>query len=92
MSSVLYGRLTGRTGKQQTVMGSKSHPVIAQVETREAALKVTLHPDGLAYMEFGTKQHDKDAAPRFHALHTVDLNDVEGIKHYVHQPHRSQAE
>ncbi len=74
MSYFLYGRLTGRSGKQSTVTGSKEHPVIAQAETREAAIRVTLRADGHANIEIAKKVHDKDRPNRWTSLGDIDIN------------------
>lgn len=77
MTSFLYGRLHGK-GKEQTATSTRDEPIRAQVETREAAIRVTLRADGHANIEIAKKVHDKDRPNRWTSLGDIDINRATG--------------
>lgn len=74
-----YGRLTGRTGKEHTVAGTKTEPIHAQLETPGAALRVTLRPNGQVELEVSPKDHSKARANGWSTMQTFDLDHEAGL-------------
>ena len=73
MSSILYGRLQGR-GKEKTALGPIADGIVAQLETRNAAIRVRLDVHGKATVFLGRKVHDKALPDRWVVHETVDVD------------------
>lgn len=73
MSYTLFGRLRGR-GRELTATGSRTTPMTAQVETRNAALRVVLTADGTLTCEVGRKAHDTARADRWRQITAINID------------------
>lgn len=71
----LYGRLTGRTGKEHTVTGAKDGVIKAQLETPDAAILIYLDSNGDALVEVGRKQSGKARPERWRNVTELNIND-----------------
>lgn len=75
MSYSLYGRLQGR-GRELTASGSKDSGISTQVETRDAAIRVTLRANGNAVIEVGRKRSDTARPDRWQVLDDVNIDQL----------------
>ncbi len=75
MSSFLYGRMQGRgNSKELTCSGVKDEPIRSQLETRNAAIRITLRANGSAEVEVGRKTSDKARPDRWKTHSTIDID------------------